>query len=868
MRKIFSALKLFIILLMGSAFFFCCSGQSFAQSSIKFKEIYYDFGEIEAIEMVVDDPEFKAVVVVHNFKFKNAGSGTLTITRVKSTCGCVAANLSGKNFQPEEEGEIEVGFEPEHTEGLQAKSIYVHSNDADFPIIKLTVRATIVGAAGAAEESAKAPPLNVLLVTFDTTRADHIGCYGYKKIKTPNIDRLAREGCLFEKAFTPVPITFPAHASMLTGLYPLAHGVRNNGWFGSHALSGSIVTLPELLKEQDYKTAAFVSAYVLDSRFGLDQGFDIYGDNNLSINDANFGHLQRRAEPVTQAAMKWLEGIGKEKFFLWVHYYDPHDPWAPPPPFSEEYADNPYDGEIAYADYWFGKLLDKIEELELRETTLIVFASDHGEGLGDHHERTHGIFLYEYALGVPLIFSHPRLLPESKGISSLVRLIDISPTILEVMGCNIPENMQGVSLLPLMKGEEKNLNLVLYCETIYPKCSHNWSPLEGLRTESWKYIFAPIKELYRMDKDPQEKRNLFEKRKDLSARMDKRLAGLKKEIMPDEPVSTEIAMDEQTREKLRSLGYVWAPTIEKESYPDPKEKIHVLEYLNKATTYIEQAQYEKAIPLLKKVLKLDPEDISAYVHLGQIYVVRNEPEKSIEAFEQAVKLKPGDLRIYIMLGEGYMEAGRHKEGLAVFKKALELEPECKEAYLNMGLHYFRNQKYSKAGDLFQKVLEVDPEEGTAHDYMSEIYWKLGDYDKIESEAEALLENNPDNNMALSSLMNLGIMYQITQQNKAAQDVLEKVIGIKPDIGRAHYYLGMVYFQEKRLPDALASLKKAIKYDPKIAEAHYSLGLIYKEQNDLQRAVKEYQATLDINPHYVKAKRRLQKLQPMIQGSEL
>jgi len=656
-----------------------------------------------------------------------------------------------------------------------------------------------------------------------------------------------------------VPITFPAHTSMLTGLYPLTHGSRNNG---TYALSDAIVTLPELLKGQGYKTAAFVSAYVMDRRFGLDQGFDVYDDDLITDVEPRLSQKERRAETVTKNAIKWLEGIGEERFFLFVHYFDPHDAWSPPPPFSEEYAKNPYDGEIAYADYWLGRLLDKLSKLGLMDHTLIVLAGDHGEGLGDHHERTHGIFIYDYALWVPLILSCPRILPKSRRISPLVRLIDISPTILDILSGKIPENMQGVSLMPLMMGKERNPELVLYCETIYPQSSHNWSPLEGLRTEAWKYIDAPIKELYRLDKDPEEKRNLFEKEKDQVAMMEKRLARLKQEITPEESPSTEIAMDEETREKLRSLGYVWTPPSgeKKGKYPDPKEKIKVLEYLDKAATYVNDAQYEKAIPLFKKVLKISPEDTEAYISLGHIYDAQGDVEKSIEAFEQALRLEPESLTTYIQLGVSYMKIGRYNEGLDTFKKALAFNPRCKEAYLNMGLYYFQKQEWSDAKDLFQKVLELDPGDGVAHNYMSVVYQRHGDYEKAKSEAEAVLQKDPNNPVAL---LNLGSAYQAMQRIKDAQVALQKAVRIKPDFGKAHYFLGLVYFQQNRLQDAIRSFRQAIKYNSNGAEAHFNLGFIYAQQNDSKQAIREFQAALDIKPDFAQARQMLQQLQPMI-----
>ncbi len=701
--------------------------------------------------------------------------------------------------------------------------------------------------------------VNVLFITFDTTRADHIGCYGYKKIKTKNIDNLANEGCLFEKAFSPVPLTFPAHVTMFTGRYPITHGVKNNG---TYALSDSANTLPEILKKQGYKTAAFISAYILDRRFGLDQGFDVYDDDLTTNIEPKLVQKERRADTVTNAAIKWLERGGKDKFFLWVHYFDPHDAYQPPPPFSKEYAENPYDGEIAYADYWLGKLLGKLSELGIKDNTLIILAGDHGEGLGDHNERTHGIFLYEYAIWIPLIISYPKTLPKSKRISSLVRLIDLSPTILDMLSIKIPEDMQGVSLLPLMTGKKKSLDLVLYCETEYTKSSHNWSPLEGIRTKGWKYIFAPIKELYNLEKDTGEKKNLFKKEKKMAEKMENLFAEVKKKITPEETPSTTLAMDEQTREKLKSLGYVWTPESkkEKDKYPDPKEMIKILEIIDKGAEYFAKSEFEKAAPLFKKAIELNPEDTEAYITLGHIYEALGDNEKSLEAFIQAVKLEPEDLRTTIQLGVTYMNAEKYKEGLDVFSRALELNPRCKEAYFNIGLYHFINQDWVKARENFENVLKLDTDDAMAHNYMSIIYQRLGDYTKAISEAEGVLIKDPNNSLAM---LNLGSIYQAMHKTNEAQEILERAVKTKPDFSKAHYFLGLVYFTQNETNKAIQEFKLAIQYDPKSVEAHYNLGYIYLNQNNIEQAIKEFRESLDINPDFIPAKQMLQKIQPMI-----
>lgn len=713
-------------------------------------------------------------------------------------------------------------------------------------------------------EAEKPPRLNILLVTFDTTRADHIACYGYKQVKTPNIDRLAKRGCLFEKAFTSVPITFPSHSSMLTGLYPPSHGIRNNA---TYALPDSVVTLPEMLKDRGYATAAFVSAYVLDRRFGLDQGFDTYDDDLETNVEPKLKQKERRAETVTRAAMEWLDRVGEKGFFLWVHYFDPHDAWAPPSPYDDTYKKNPYDGEIAYADYWLGKLFDRMDSLGLTENTLILFAGDHGEGLGDHHEKTHGIFIYDSTIWVPMIISCPRMLPAGKRIPRLVRLIDITPTILEIIGYKIPEHMQGVSLSPMMLGKGSARELDLYCESFYPKSTHNWSPLKGLRTETWKYIEAPTEELYRLDKDTEEKANLFKKEREQAKVMTLRFAEVVKEMEPEgEAPSQQVAMDKETMEKMRSLGYVWTPTSgeQRKTYPDPKDMIKVLEDIDKGAAYFAEAEYDKALRLFQKVLKLHPENTDAYVTIGHIYDAMGEDAKSIEAFEKALELESENLRIYIQLGVGYMKVGRYEEGLATFKKALDFNPRCKEAYTNMALYHFQQGEWPQARDYFRKVLELDSGDTSAHNYLSVVYQRLGDFDSAVSEADAVLQKDPNDTMALLSL---GSVYQATERLPDALDVLKKAVAIRPDFSRAHYFLGLVYFQQDRLDEAIHAFKQAIAHDPMSAEAHFNLGFIHYKRNNLRDAIDEFQEALNIKPDFVQARQMLVRLYPMVEKGE-
>ncbi|HEX2695498.1 MAG TPA: sulfatase, partial [Acidobacteriota bacterium] len=285
---------------------------------------------------------------------------------------------------------------------------------------------------------------NVLLITLDTTRADHLGCYGYKPAKTPNLDKLAREGVRFARVYCPAPLTLPSHASIMTGLYPVTHGVRNNG----HDLPSGIRTLAEILKGRGYATAAFVSSFSVDSRFGLDRGFNVYDDTFRLESPFKTQNMERRAEETFARFSRWLEANGKNRFFGWVHYYDPHLPYDPPSPYKEEFDGDPYDGEIAYMDRYVGAVLEGLKEQGVLDKTIVVVAGDHGEGLGDKAELGHGIFLYEETLKVPLIVHSPVIFPHAQVVESQVRLIDVAPTILEILGLKSEAaGMTGQSLV-------------------------------------------------------------------------------------------------------------------------------------------------------------------------------------------------------------------------------------------------------------------------------------------------------------------------------------------------------------------------------------------------------------------------------------
>ncbi|MGH7337333.1 MAG: sulfatase, partial [Myxococcota bacterium] len=409
--------------------------------------------------------------------------------------------------------------------------------------------------------------------TTDTTRADHLHAYGNQSVATPALDALARDGVLFAEASTPSPATLPAHSSLMTGLYPIHHGARANGTFH---LGGQVETLAERLRAAGYRTGAVISAFVLDSRFGLDQGFELYHDD-LSAGIKHSPHMfrERAAELTNEPAVKWLREHPGERFFLWVHYFDPHAAYLPPEPFRSEYASDPYDGEIAYADSQIGALLAELDDLGVRDRTLLVYAADHGEGLGEHGEDTHSLLTYDSTLHVPLLLSAPAALPRGRVIARPVSLIDVAPTVLSLLGLPRPGELDGIDLTQPALSPARSL----FFESLSTMTLHGWAPLLGVRRGDWKYVFAPTPELYDLARDPRERTNRHDAEPARAAALhDELLAFVGGDPLVASRVGTPLELDDETREQLAGLGYVHtAPSHATGDAPaarlDPKEGI-------------------------------------------------------------------------------------------------------------------------------------------------------------------------------------------------------------------------------------------------------------------------------------------------------
>ncbi len=547
--------------------------------------------------------------------------------------------------------------------------------------------------------------LNVLLITLDTTRADRLGCYGYEKGSTPNLDSLASQGIRFENAYAQVPLTTPSHCSILTGTYPLYHQVRNNG---TYSLPDELSTLAEVFRDKGFDTAAFVGSFTVDSRFGLDQGFAVYDDAFAEGQAFKALNSERKAEKVYESFVRWLEKRNNQPFFCWVHFFDPHLPYDPPPPFRIDFADNLYDGEIAYMDRYVGKTVEALRSRNLLGQSLLVLAGDHGEAFGEKGEAGHGVFLYDETMRVPLIFYAENHLPAGLVVAPRVRLIDIAPTILDMLALPVPKEMQGMSLIPYIGGKKKK-DLTSYIETYYPLENYGWSPLVGLIDGHWKYIRAPREELYDLKRDPAETKNLIDSEArtaaEKRARLDELIAHSTSEIS-----LTRRKLTAEEQERLRSLGYV-APTGEtrKGPLPDPKDMLPELELSQRAEAYEAEGKYAEASRTYEEMLARRPENQTAYVNLALMKARLNEFDEAVTVLERGIALFPESVMLLSRLAHTYMVMGRLKKALDTWQAVLALEPHYFDGLLGSGWILDLMGNKEEARSFYERALQVEPE---------------------------------------------------------------------------------------------------------------------------------------------------------------
>jgi arylsulfatase A-like enzyme/Tfp pilus assembly protein PilF len=661
------------------------------------------------------------------------------------------------------------------------------------------------------------PKANVLLITIDTLRADHLGCYGAKEVHTPTIDALARDSILYAHAISQVPLTWPSHAVILTGTYPFQNGVRD---FTGQPLGPQFRSVAQAFKDHGYSTGAVVSAFVLDRSWGLARGFDFYDDafSAEAFQKKDVGLVDRRAEESVRRAITWLGKNRQRPFFFWLHLYDPHSPYDPPEPFKTEYRDHPYDGEIAYTDHELGRLIEWLKQNRLYESTEIVLLSDHGESLGEHGEKEHGFFVYNATVHIPLIV---KLSAVSKSkptqISTPVETTAVAPTLLRSAG--IADAIEKQFQSKALPEQQTDAIAGAYSETLYPYTSFGWSPLYALETDRYHYIDAPTPELYDLRADPSEINNL-------AATQSATVDAIRGKLLGVEQKKTETAvkappnsgLSSEAVQKLSSLGYVGyrAPNSNApppSGLPDPKSKLNEFNAILSASDAFRAGDIETGKQTLAHLAEEDP----------KMYIIP------------------------FMLGEASARTSSWDEATVQFRKSLELNPEFEEAMTGLARALFYRGNYSEARTWAQNALKHNPQNYRA-------WYELGTIDSKTDQQAAIADFNTG--IAIQGNFaplhrDVGILQLHQHKYREAAEHLSQAMDLGLETPELRNYLGICNSQNGQLRTAVTNYKRAIALDPNLAEAHLNLAYAYQQMNNLAGARPEYEDACRLDGKFCK-----------------
>jgi len=651
-------------------------------------------------------------------------------------------------------------------------------------------------------------PPNLLLITLDTTRADHLGCYGHAQARTPTLDGLAQRGALFEDAHAHVPLTLPSHAVMLTGNLPSTLNLRVNGL----TLRRGTATLATILKANGYWTGAVVASAILDRDRGLGEGFDVYDDRMTHSGKPGAPAEERPAQEVTAAALNVSQRLHRP-YFLWIHYYDPHYPYRPPQPYTGDFEGRSYDGEIAYVDSAVAGLLDGLKQRGLLHDTVIAVAGDHGEGLMEHGEREHGVFLYEYALHVPLIIVFEGSIRSGLHVPQLRGLVDLAPTLLDLLRTKVPDHLDGESLRPLLEGRAMPPKPV-YIESYHGFFSYGWAPLRGIVTERWKYIQAPKPELYEWHTS--EMKNLF---RPSAPEVSDAMAMLKRyaeadqaektimETIPNDPASAE------TARRLMALGYLPESNVRtaEPGILDPKDAIGIQEELRRATDLLDMHQVQAGIVTLQSVLERNPHNVPALSMLGDVYLTGGQHGRAEECFVEVARLEPRMESAHLALGRLYQRTGRLDDAAKEYRTTLSISPRTSAAVASLAQVLLAQNRLPEAREVLESALARGVQD-------ADVYFQTG------------------------------ILEATTKNWERARFAFAKTMALDPRRDDAAANLARVAYEQGRIDEAIADYERALRIAPRNGDYLVRLGSLYqREKGDRQRALGYYQRALALDP---------------------
>ncbi|MGE5244909.1 MAG: sulfatase-like hydrolase/transferase [Betaproteobacteria bacterium] len=665
-------------------------------------------------------------------------------------------------------------------------------------ILGLVAIGTVLAAVGGWRYARASAPVNgpIVLISIDTLRADHLPVYGYTKVRTPAIDALARDGVVFDHAYSHAPQTLPAHTALLSGRLPFDTGVRDNLGF---TVPPKVRLLPQMLHDRGYATGGVVSAFVLRHETGISRGFDFFDDKMPpSSPEVTIGEIQRDGGESEAIAERWLTRIGTSRAFLFLHLYEPHKPYTPPARYAQ-YA--PYDGEIAYADEIVGRLMKYLKTHQLYDQSTIVLLADHGEGLGDHGEQEHGLFVYDETIHVPLIVKMPGGEHGGRRIPDVVSQVDIVPTILDLVKAPIPDNLRGRSLTPLLDGTGQLPEQAVYSEAMYGRYHFGWSELTALTDGRYRYIKAPHDELYDLERDPHERDNLAGDRPQARMALRSALDRLTNGTKIDAPA--EVSAD--ARERLAALGYVGSqaapPDTPGDELPDPKDKLDILERYRAAVDLAQARQWPQAIALLQQILKDDPGMADVWTQLATIDIRAARFEQAIDAYKHAIELQPAVANTYIGAASAMLHLRKFEDARKHAELAAQVASDANDAHMV----------------------------ASAHEMLANI--ALARHDEDAARQEAALAQKAEPSLPIAAYVDARLLYDAGRYEDALPLFEQAIAALKApgsiQMPELHYYAGDTLGRLERYPEAEAEFEQELRFFPQNFRARAGLAMLYQ-----------------------------------------